>query len=370
MATSRATFFPVGNGDTSFIEADGKTILTDVHYRDDAEHDDEPEYDFAPDIQDACFTSPRNYRLSIFVLTHPDKDHLGGFTKLFYCGDPANYASRPKSDDKLILVEEIWVSSYGAEPNYETDISKPVIDEIRRRIALHGKNGANQDGNRIRILDTKSAVTTNKFSANITWTLLAPTPEEAKVEEGDDDENQPSSNDSSLVIRWTVTVDGGQNHLLLGGDATVEVWDRIWSDNRKQAEQLRWHILLAPHHCSRGAMARKDDDDCYEYSDSALRALGQVEGDGFVVSSSKEIKRNDDNPPSWEAKQKYLDILRGANAKNVDARFLNPDTHRDGDPSPVIFDLTKVGPSLKVAGTGGNKAASLGAGASISPTYG
>jgi hypothetical protein len=117
-------------------------------------------------------------------------------------------------------------------------------------------------------------------------------------------------------------------------------------------------------------MARKDADDHYEYSDSALNALGQVEGDGFVVSSSKEIKRNDDNPPSWEAKQKYLDILRGANAKNVDARFLNPDTHRDGDPSPVIFDLTKVGPSLKVAGTGGSKTASLGAGASISPTYG
>ena len=370
MATNRATFFPVGNGDTTLIEVDCKTIQTDINYRDNAENEEQPEYDFAPDLQDACYKGSRNYRLSLFVLTHPDKDHLGGFARIFYCGEPTKYGDRSKNDDKLILVEEMWVSSYASDPNYKTDISESVFDEIERRITLQGTEDGEQNGNRIRVLDTEADVTSGNFSAGIVWKLLAPTPEEAVIEEGDGEENQPSSNDSSLVIRWTVTVDGGKNHLLLGGDATVEVWDRIWDDHKKQTSELSWHVLLAPHHCSRGAMARKNADDEYEYSDNALDALGQVEGDGFVVSSSKEIKRNDDNPPSWEAKQKYLDILRGANAKNADARFLNPDTHKNGDPDPVVFDFTKTGPSLKVAGTGGSKAASLGAGATISPTYG
>ncbi|MBI5430653.1 MAG: hypothetical protein HY938_09395 [Nitrosomonadales bacterium] len=371
MSVNRVSFFPVGNGDTTLIETDGKTILTDVHYRSDAEDDDEPEYDFASDLQDACFQSKRNYHLSLFVLTHPDRDHLGGFEKLFYSGDPAKYADRPKEDDKLILIDEIWISPYSANPNdgTETDASKPVFKEIQRRRKLQSNKEI--DGNRILVLEAKDAtVAIQTFSPNIEAALLAPTNKESKVPESESDESQPSTNDTSLTIRWSIKVDGGENHLLLGGDATVEIWDRIWKSHKKNTDKLSWHILLAPHHCSRGAMARKNDQDKYDYSEDALSALGEVEGDGFVVASSKEIKRNDDNPPSWEAKQKYLGILKSKKATNHESRFLNPDTHKDGKPKPVVFDLTKSGPSLKVAGTENTSKGLLGAGASIAPTYG
>src|SRR5207244_1114935 len=98
-----ATLFPVGNGDCVLFELDSKTIITDVNYRECAADPDEPEYDFAPDLQKACLIAPKDYRASIFVLTHPDKDHLGRFTSLFYCGDPSSYANRPSVDEKLIL---------------------------------------------------------------------------------------------------------------------------------------------------------------------------------------------------------------------------------------------------------------------------
>lgn len=117
-------------------------------------------------------------------------------------------------------------------------------------------------------------------------------------------------------------------------------------------------------------MARKQEDDSYEYSDDALSALDQFDGDGFVVSSSKEILRNDDNPPSWEAKQKYLDMLKKAKEQGHRDRFLNPDTYKGGKPEPVVFDLSKSGPVLKTAGTASTTKNSLGSGTAVSPVYG
>lgn len=370
MAANNLTFFPVGNGDTVLIELDNKTILTDVNYRESAADPDHDDYDFAPDLQKACLVSPKNFRLSIFVLTHPDVDHLRGFTNLFYCGNPDKYKDRKKEDEKQILIEEMWISPYSEHPNYETDDSKPVFKEVNRRVALRGTAEGEKNGNRIKTLDTESKYRNGSVTSNISWELLAPTPTEANIQDEKGSEEHTSSNDSSLVIRWTLKVSEGMTRTILAGDATVEVWDRVWKDYRKKTDPLNRHILLAPHHCSRGAMARKQDDETYEYSDDALSALDQFDGDGFIVSSSKEIKRNDDNPPSWEAKQKYLGMLKKAREHGHEDRFLNPDTHKDGKPEPVVFDLTSSGPVLKTAGTAPTTKSSLGAAAIISPTYG
>ncbi len=370
MASNNLSHFPVGNGDTTLIELDKKTIQTDVNYRDSAADPDEDDYDFAPDLQKACLVSSRTYRLSVFVLTHPDVDHLRGFQELYYRGDPDKYKDRKSADDKLILIEEMWISPYAENPNYDTDDSKAVFEEINRRLALRGTPDGEKDGNRIKTLDTDGEHKTGSLTANISWEVLAPTPDEADIQDEEGSEEHASSNDSSLVIRWTLKVDGGVTRVLIAGDATVEVWDRIWKDYSKKTDKLKRHILLSPHHCSRGAMARKQDDDSYEYSDDALSALEQFDGDGFIVSSSKEIKRNDDNPPSWEAKQKYLGMLKKAKEKGHEDRFLNPETFKAGKPEPVVFDLTKSGPVLKTAGTASTAKSLLGVGASTSPVYG
>ncbi len=370
MALNKLTHFPVGNGDTTLIEVDKKTILTDVNYRMDAADPNEDEYDFAPDLQKTCLVSSKNYRLSVFALTHPDVDHLRGFTELFYCGDPDVYKNRKSGDEKLILIEEMWISPYAEAPNYETDDSKLMFKEIDRRLALRGTTSGEKDGNRIKTLDTNGDHKAGSLTQNISWEVLAPTPEEADIQDEEDSKEHASSNDSSLVIRWTLKVDGGVTRVLIAGDATVEVWDRIWNDYKKNTDRLKRHILLSAHHCSRGVMARKEEDDRYEFSDEALSALDQFDGDGFVVSSSKKIKHNDDNPPSWDAKQKYLGMLKKANENGHESRFLNPDTHKDGKSEPVVFDLTKSGPILKTAGTASAEKRFLGAGAVISPTYG
>ncbi|UXX82035.1 hypothetical protein [Roseovarius pelagicus] len=60
--------------------------MTDVNYRADASNDDSDTLDFAPKIRSAC----NDDKLDIFVLTHPDEDHLSGFGDIFHLGKPVD----------------------------------------------------------------------------------------------------------------------------------------------------------------------------------------------------------------------------------------------------------------------------------------
>ena len=345
---NKLTIFATGNGDSILIEALGKRILTDVNYRSTAQDGGNDECpDIGEIIRDAC----ADHHLHLFVLTHPDVDHLRGFADLFHTGSPEKHDPKPKEGPGKIVVDEMWCSPYSANPNYVTDQAKPLIDEIKRRKALMGTAEGDKPGNRLRIMDT-SGTSSGSVVSGIRWELLGPTPDEATIPKGDD-ENQPSSNKSSLVIRWAVTIDGRDNLILLGGDSTAEEWERIHHDNLGDTpDRLTWHVLVPPHHTSRYALGRKDEQDNFEFSDKAIEALSEQRGQGWCVSSSKEIKKNDDDPPSWSAKQKYLKIL--ANGGEVDAsaeaRFLCTGTHNEGKPDHVIFYLTGGGPTQSRGG--------------------
>jgi len=360
MANNFIKFFPVGNGDSSLIKAGDKSVMTDIHYRQSCTDNDSDEYDFRSELKSAC-KKGKEYRLSLFVSTHPDQDHTKGFDEIFHVGNPLDY--NPKSGK--ILVEEIWCSPYTANPHYETDDSKAIIREIKRRKKIQDTQEGKADGNRLKILDLNSGPTNGEFGGHLKWDLLAPTAKEAEIEKSDDPEKPNSSNNSSLVIRWTYEDQSAKEYVILGGDAEVDVWDRIRADFVDS--KLSWSILLAPHHCSRSCMARKNDDDEYEYSDKALSALGQVHGDGFIVSSSKPIKKDDDNPPSWDAKQKYLRILKVAYEPDHKERFLNPESYNNGKPETVVFEFSHKGSKLKTFGFA-SAASIIGSGAGSKPT--
>lgn len=341
----KLTFFPVGNGDTSLIEFDGVTIVTDVNYRQAAEDDTEDAYDIRPDLLKAAIDAGNANCISVFVLTHPDQDHLGGFCRIFYCGDPADFDNRG-GDAGDLIINELWVSPHSVNPNYETDASKPVFAEMRRRLALSGTAQANADGNRIRVLDTENN-SDLLIGASIQATTVAPTADEANIEKAVAGAPRNSTNNSSLVIRWLFTVDGGTCSALLGGDAEMPVWERLY--HQHGVDPLRRHILLAPHHCSMTAFGEKDENGEYVVSPYANAVLSSFDGAGFVVASSKKILDDDNNPPHWEARRRYLEILNGQGGGDAETRFLNPETHSGGSPAPVVFELTGAGPSLKIA---------------------
>ncbi len=347
----KLTVFACGCGDSVLIEAHHKIVLTDIHYRTDRAQDEE-DYeapDFAPDIRKAC----GNNHLDVFVSTHPDKDHVGGFTEIFHVGPPGDWDADPEDGEPKIIVDEIWCTPYGANPHYVTNQSEPLVDEICRREKLLGTAAALLDGNRLQIMDT-STHSVGSITPNFEWRLLAPNPAEWDILKAEEGCPPTSSNSTSLVIQWTVRRSCGDNQFLICGDTSVEVLERLEDEvHRKNPDHLAWHILLTPHHCSRRSIGRVwnsgTDQEKFEESEEALTALGEQRGDGFAVASSKRVIKGGATPPSWDAKQRYLRILAngGQVVDAVKARFLctGGDTAND-DPAHVVFNLSANGPTL------------------------
>lgn len=345
------TFFPVGNGDTILIETD-KTIITDIHYRQSAQNDNEDDfYDIGTDIKKACKTS-NGHKLDIFINTHPDKDHVSGFSDLFHVGSPNSWSSK---NDK-ILINEIWVTSYTADLTKPTDQAKPLVDEVKRRKKLTGSE-ANKDGNRLKIISSDDVHTTGTLGDKLSWSILAPNKDEITAADDDDGER----NNSSLVIKWSYK-SKSPSHILLAGDAEYQVWERLKKEYKP--EELEWHILLSPHHCSRTPFSYKDEKGNYIDSGDAWAALTHVQGKGFVVASSKTIKNDADNPPHYVAKNRYIKLLN-ENGNNGDTRFFNPESSGEKNkPSPVIFKLSEEGIKRNLT----NKPKSKVKGAAVVPT--
>ena len=182
-------FYPVGNGDTVFMKSGEDTVITDLHLRNNSEDEAEDEYDLGSDIRADCDGS-----LSIFINTHPDKDHISGFEDLFHTGLP----DLKKEKSNKILVNEIWTTPYALKITGATDQAKAFVREIKRRNKLTGEK-AKEDGNRIKIisLDTKRD-TSGSINENLSWEALSPIEEHCELAEDDDSER----NNTSIVMRW------------------------------------------------------------------------------------------------------------------------------------------------------------------------
>ena len=70
-------------------------------------------------------------------------------------------------------------------------------------------------------------------------------------------------------------------------------------------------------------------------SQQSIDFLDKMEGNGYVVSSSKTIKKNNVNPPCQKAKNRYLEHLK------EEEHFLC--TEIDGVQKPVVFEIKSDG---------------------------
>lgn len=341
------TYFPVGNGDTSLIRlSDGLTILIDIDVSQDALDKDEDAYDVRTHLLgELRRDAERRPHLDVFILTHPDQDHIRGIQEVFYLGGPANYGKKDKEKD-LIQIDEIWfaprIFHEGAELS---DEAKAFRKEAQRRIDLYRKDKtvAAQAGNRLRVIGgsahetcedleditTIPGETVTAFNGNARTDLELFVHAPFKfVTDGDHD----NRNATSIIVQARFHLDGTPRALLalFGGDADCPIWEQVYDYSKKQ--DLEWDLLLAPHHCSWTFFSEEGSKDG-KPSKKVLALLGFHREGAQVVCSSKCIENDDDNPPCHRAAELY----RAAVGK--DRVLCTMDTPQD----PIRFRVTALG---------------------------
>lgn len=353
--TAKIEHFRVGCGDQTLITLEsGKTLLIDCHIRAaaDAANDDTP--DVARQLKDRLKidTEGRPY-VDVMMLSHPDKDHIGGFAKHFHTGPVSAYV---KGSNKII-VREMWSSPLvfrRASKNHTLcDDAKAWATEARRRVKKYRDAGWADQGDKILIMGEDINGKTDGLSAiqvrgGETWSTIGGTWENnfeglllAPNKPRDEDlEETLSKNNSSIIVRLKIGVSYTSDacRVLLGGDAEVAIWERLWDRHKDQKDKLSYDLLLAPHHCSWHSLSWdswSQRGENAKVSPEAREALSQARDGAKVIASSKTISNDDSDPPCIRAKREYDAIT-----KAVKGQFL---CLADGGPEPLTFEIEAGG---------------------------
>ena len=365
--SSKVTFFPVDNGDMTLIELDDDhktTILIDVNMRQAADDENAPVCDVSQELRNRLQKDGdgRPY-VNVFLLSHPDQDHCGGLRKHFHLGSLDDYDFDPPEGEELkIVVREIWSSPMifrrASKNNPLCEDAKDFNKEARRRVKNYRKKGYSEDGDRIRIIgrdengktddiaeivveiDESFNEINGKDNDGISMLVLGPIP----PQEDEEEEEKLAKNRSSVIIQFSISADGKEDAciFLTGGDSEVYVWEKQWERHRENTACLEYDLLLAPHHCSWHTLSYDSwsEDENPQVSPDAKSALSQACDGAFIVSSSKAIKNDDNDPPCWGAKREYLSIL-----KPVGGKFFCTGEHpNEQKPQPLTFKISKDGP--------------------------
>jgi len=338
------TFFPVGNGDMTLIQTKtNKYIMIDCNIRN-AENDDKI-YDCNEYLQDNLPIDDGQIYLDAFFLTHSDNDHCRGIRDYF------NLCAPEDSDDDKIRIDELYVPAklMMDETHYNED-ADAIREEAQRRLDLLGTDEADTPGNRIKIVgyskelkDYADAIvpageTISDINGNMDYGaeifVLRP------VKKANDDE-ESDVNDCTASFKITFEINGGTYVAIIGGDLKCENWKEVIELN----PDMTFDLLLAPHHCSWHAVSSEDTHT--GKADPVIEEfLEKSKENAYVVSSSKVIKRDGDNPPSYRAKNVYIKNLKKQDRFKCTAEYPNAD-----DPKPLTFKITGQGFSIKSIAT-------------------
>lgn len=361
------TVFPVGNGDMVLIELQsGRTILIDINIRQPG--------DGVPDVGTALRArlskdgQGRPY-VDAMLLGHPDQDHCRGLEEHFHLGPLSSYAVPKEGEVAKVVIREMWSSPmvFRRKQRHETlcsDAAAWKVEAQRRANRIKAGHVAG-DGDRIQVLGKDEDKRTEGLEAVLVETggtivrvngavdgtfsghLLAPMPKGTEEEE-----ETRSKNNSSVIVRLSIACGQTSNacRYLMGGDAEVSIWERIWQNNKHIPGVLQYDLMQAPHHCSWRSLSWESWSDTggeAKASTDARGALGQALGGATIIASSKEISADDSDPPCIGAKREYESIL-----KPVGGTFLNTAIHKSGkEEVPMVFEVHEDGPHLQAAGS-------------------
>lgn len=340
--TEYMTFFPVGNGDMTLITTDSKkNLLFDCNMKKSAEEESNNDFDCNEYLHNILEQDGDVLFIDAMFLTHSDQDHCRGMVEYF------NLCKPEELDNDKIRINELFVPArLLLEDEHRNDDADAIRDEANRRLDLYGTEEFNLDGNRLKIVGYSEEL---KDYNDIIIASGENIPDIADISEDgveifvlrpvkrDTDDQDAGANDCTASFKLTFTINEEAFVAIIGGDITCENWKEVIKYN----PDLEFDILLAPHHCSWHSVSTEDTKE--GTADEEIEAfLEKSKNKAFVISSSKKVKRNDDNPPSYRAKNVYIKHLQD------DERFICTAEYPDEDnPKPLVMKITSQGVSIK-----------------------
>lgn len=380
------TFFPVDNGDMTLLkfgDTAGTTLLIDVNIRRDADDPDSAEYrDVAKDLRNQLKkdSDGRPY-VDAFLLSHPDEDHCRGIDRHFHLGALADYPDDDKDySEKKIVIREIWSSPIvfrRASKNHTLCMdAKAFNKEARRRVEVNReKNFTVTHGDRIKVLGEdvnnktddltsichKVGSSFSSISGVESWCFTAHLLGPFEPQDKKDEEELLAKNQSSVIINFKLAADtsnpDGAN-FLTGGDAGVYIWSEQWARHSHEPDVFKYDLLQAPHHCSWRTLSEdswSDKGRNATVNDNARKALSQALDGAIIVSSSKTILDDDNDPPCIRAKEEYEDILSDVGG----SFYCTGEYPSDKAVEPLVFTISSGGVTPPSKKSGGPKSAAI-----------
>lgn len=339
-------FWNIGTGDsTSIVVRDDLVMQVDLHHLESSEEDDDHR---TPIIDELVRLLPKKDGkpfLSVFALTHPDRDHCRGFAEL----------------NRRVTIGELWFTprvfrDYQDKDAVLCDDAEAFHKEAKRRVRLAIKHGGETEStDRVRLIGRDEILDEEEF-AGFPRDCFSVPGHEVTTLDGEDvseyfrafihspfkDDADGERNDTSLGMQVTLINGDKSARALLFGDLKYPILKQIF--DRSDATDLQWDLLLAPHHCSKSVMYWRNDGEDEESLRQdiidAIETAASSVGTTYIISSSDAVPNSDSpnqNPPHAKAKKEYLKI----------ASFLCTQEYpSEADAQPIIFELTIQGLQL------------------------
>ena len=341
-------FWPVGTGDSTTVVVDNTeaVLQVDLHHLSKSEDDDEVHVPIVDELVRLLPKKNGRPYLAGFALTHPDKDHILGFEDLLDRVDIGQIWHTPRifreyTDD---LCDDACAFKKEVERRREATMKQGADTPSLDRVLIIGHDDIFSEGKYKGFPERWRAYPGKSYSG------LDGTDHgdafQAFIHAPFKDGSAGDRNETSLALHISVQSEGGEGRVLLLGDLGYPSLRRIVDKTKEKDRQNRLdcEALLAPHHCSKGTMYWKGEDDDeavlkQDIMDDFDEALGD---DGRVVASCDEdfSDKKGKNPPHLKARDRYEEIV-------ADDHFVC--THEYG--APVSFRIDADGCTLEDAET-------------------
>ncbi|MFC7375386.1 hypothetical protein ACFQRD_08955 [Brachybacterium sp. GCM10030268] len=343
-------FWPVGTGDSTTVVIDDLVVLqVDLHDMAKAGDETTPEAAVVDRLVDALPMVNNMPYLATFALTHVDKDHCLGFADLL----------------ENVRIGELWSTPRLWREYNDPDAPELCSDavafreESERRIAATmdavNAGGVPASGDRIRVIGYDDEHSSHAYAelpdAYLAWpgqslTVLDGYERagvfEAFIHAPFKDDAAAARNETSLSMQVSLTDETGiDGKVLLFGDLAHDTVMKIfnYSEYHNREQYLAWDLLLAPHHCSKRVMYKKDVDGNEQLQMDVLNAFERNARPNATVVCSSTVFPDADvdghNPPHRMAADRYAEI--------ADEVICTMSWIDEATPSPVVFGVDAAG---------------------------